>query len=77
MALLDGSARLPARPALIVVDVDGTLLTSTHEVSSATAREVRRVAATWITRSNDDDGGGVGVAGARPLTVRRVARSGS
>ena len=42
--LLDGTARLPAPPALIVVDVDGTLLTTTHEVTPATAREVRRVA---------------------------------
>ena len=35
--------RLPASPALFVIDVDGTLLTSTHEVSAATAREVDRV----------------------------------
>ena len=43
--LLDGAARLPTPPALIVVDVDGTLLTTTHEVTPATAREVQRVRA--------------------------------
>jgi Cof subfamily protein (haloacid dehalogenase superfamily) len=31
-----------------VIDVDGTLLTSTHEVSPATAREVRRVRARGV-----------------------------
>jgi hydroxymethylpyrimidine pyrophosphatase-like HAD family hydrolase len=46
--LLDGSAQLPTSPALIVVDVDGTLLTTTHEVTPATAREVRRVRATGV-----------------------------
>jgi Cof subfamily protein (haloacid dehalogenase superfamily) len=34
---------LPDPPDLIVIDVDGTLLTSAHEVSLATTREVRRV----------------------------------
>ena len=47
-SLLDGTARLPTPPALIVVDVDGTLLTTTHEVTPATAREVRRVRATGV-----------------------------
>ena len=46
--LLDGTARLPTPPALIVVDVDGTLLTTTHEVTPATAREVRRVRASGV-----------------------------
>ena len=46
--LLDGAARLPTPPALIVVDVDGTLLTTTHEVTPATAREVRRVRASGV-----------------------------
>ena len=43
--LLDGTARPTTPPSLIVVDVDGTLLTTTHEVTPATAREVRRVRA--------------------------------
>jgi Cof subfamily protein (haloacid dehalogenase superfamily) len=46
--LLPGDGRLPAPPALFVIDVDGTLLTSTHEVSPATAREVRRVRARGV-----------------------------
>jgi hypothetical protein len=46
--LLDGTARLPAPPALVVVDVDGTLLTITHEVTPATAREMRRVRANGV-----------------------------
>jgi Cof subfamily protein (haloacid dehalogenase superfamily) len=48
MALLDGTVRLPARPALVVVDLDGTLLTSTHEVTAATVTEVRRVRASGV-----------------------------
>lgn len=33
----------PARPALVVTDVDGTLLTTAHAVTPATAAQVRRV----------------------------------
>ncbi len=46
--LLDHTVRLPAPPALIVVDVDGTLLTSDHEVTAATAVQVRRVRASGV-----------------------------
>jgi Cof subfamily protein (haloacid dehalogenase superfamily) len=46
--LLDSTARLPAPPALIVVDVDGTLLTSTHAISPTTVAEVRRVRASGV-----------------------------
>ena len=46
--LLDGTARPTTPPSLIVVDVDGTLLTITHEVTPATAREMRRVRANGV-----------------------------
>lgn len=39
----DARQRLPAPPALFVIDVDGTLLNSSHGVGAATAVEVRRV----------------------------------
>jgi Cof subfamily protein (haloacid dehalogenase superfamily) len=48
MALLVDSVRLPVRPALVVVDLDGTLLTSAHEVTAATVTEVRRVRASGV-----------------------------
>ena len=76
MALLDGSARLPAAPALIVVDVDGTLLTSTHEVTSATAREVRRVRANGVDvlpASSRADAGDLPALRAGPRAAVRAA----
>jgi Cof subfamily protein (haloacid dehalogenase superfamily) len=36
-------ATIPVPPALVVLDVDGTVLTSAHEVGAATAAQVRRV----------------------------------
>jgi Cof subfamily protein (haloacid dehalogenase superfamily) len=48
MALLDDSVRLHVRPALIVIDLDGTLLTSAHRLTDATAAEVRRVRASGV-----------------------------
>jgi Cof subfamily protein (haloacid dehalogenase superfamily) len=39
---------LPARPALVVLDVDGTVLTSAHAVGAATAAEVHRVRAAGV-----------------------------
>lgn len=41
--LLRPGDRLPTVPALFVLDVDGTVLTNAHEVSAATAAQVRRV----------------------------------
>jgi Cof subfamily protein (haloacid dehalogenase superfamily) len=41
--LRPGAPGLPAPPALVVLDVDGTVLTSAHEVGAATAAQVRRV----------------------------------
>jgi hydroxymethylpyrimidine pyrophosphatase-like HAD family hydrolase len=41
--LLGPGARLPVPPSLFVLDVDGTLLTSAHEVTRATAAEIRRI----------------------------------
>ena len=41
--LRPGAPGLPAPPALVVLDVDGTLLTSAHEVGPAAAAQVRRV----------------------------------
>ncbi|MDT7580915.1 MAG: hypothetical protein QOK35_2179 [Pseudonocardiales bacterium] len=43
-----GAPGLPAPPALFVIDVDGTLLTSAHEVGPAAATEVRRVRAAGV-----------------------------
>ncbi len=37
------AADLPAPPALFVIDVDGTLLTSAHEIGPGAAAQVRRV----------------------------------
>jgi Cof subfamily protein (haloacid dehalogenase superfamily) len=42
-ALRPGAVGLPPVPAVVVVDVDGTLLTSAHEVRPATAAALRRV----------------------------------
>ena len=42
-ALRPGAAGLPAVPAVVVIDVDGTLLTGAHEVTTATAAALRRV----------------------------------
>lgn len=41
--LRPGAPGLPAPPALVVLDVDGTLLTSAHEVGPDAAAQVRRV----------------------------------
>jgi Cof subfamily protein (haloacid dehalogenase superfamily) len=41
--LLRPGARTSGRPSLFVIDVDGTLLTSRHEVGAAAAAEIRRV----------------------------------
>jgi Cof subfamily protein (haloacid dehalogenase superfamily) len=41
--LRPGHPCLPTPPDLVVIDVDGTLLTSAHEVTAATARAVGRV----------------------------------
>ena len=38
-----GAPDLPSPPTLVVLDVDGTILTSAHEVGAATAAQVRRV----------------------------------
>jgi Cof subfamily protein (haloacid dehalogenase superfamily) len=46
--LLRPGARLPAPPRLFAIDVDGTLLTSAHEVRATTAAQVRRVRATGV-----------------------------
>jgi Cof subfamily protein (haloacid dehalogenase superfamily) len=42
------AADLPAPPALFVIDVDGTVLTSTHEVGPAAVAQVRRVRAAGV-----------------------------
>src|SRR3954451_4810269 len=39
---------LPAPPALVVLDVDGTVLTSAHEVGPAAVAQVRRVRAAGV-----------------------------
>ena len=41
--LYPGAPDLPVAPTLVVIDVDGTILTSAHEVGAATAAQVRRV----------------------------------
>ena len=46
--LRPGAPGLPAAPALVVLDVDGTVLTSAHGVTAATAAQVRRVRAAGV-----------------------------
>src|SRR5215212_4497048 len=48
LVLRPGAPGLPAPPALVVLDVDGTVLTSAHEVGAATAAQVRRVRAAGV-----------------------------